>query len=156
MGVFKGRPWQLDDGTENAYMMAWGTVVEDAQVSIVNRKRVAFTIRTHRKVFQNCVVWGEGDASNIASSLEKDDVVLVFGIWGEREYTNKNGEKKLYNDLKCEVIISMPLLNYILALFSSPAISELLDGDTSDKFESQDDDDFTQITAEDIAGLPFR
>lgn len=156
MGMFRGAKWATDDGKEYSYMIAWGSLVKDTDVQMYNKKKTSFTIKTHRGVFQNCVIWGESVAANIAAALEKGDEVLVLGVWGESEFTNKKGETKKYNDLRVDIILPMSLLQFLTQLYGSKGVAEAIQNaqPEADALESAEDE-FMQVP-DDMDELPFR
>lgn len=125
---------KLEDGSR--YMIVYGPVTRDARNTVTPQKAIPkseFGISYDRKKFMNVLALGDAPVTRMASALEKGDVVLVAGLWTEKEYTNKDGEKKVYSELRAEIIIPQPSV-------AMPDTSAGASG-APDVFESAEDDE---------------
>lgn len=151
-GIFKGRAWMDSDQVEHAFMMVWGELSRDPQIKCVNKPKVEFGLKYHRKMFVNCVAWGETDTSTVMAALERGDTVLCIGQWEKREYTNKKGEKKDWSELTCEIIIPMSLIRHTLRLYSSTFLKRMINSEDRipDPMESAHDHRYSYPSKPDI------
>lgn len=96
-------------------VIVWGTVSRDANLTFTKSKeipKVQFGISYDKKTFMNCVALDDKPATRVAADLQKGDAVLCVGVWSSREYTDKNGEKKTWAELVCDLVIKQPDVFY--------------------------------------------
>jgi len=103
---------KLPDGSR--YMIVYGTVTRGARNTVTSQKAIPkseFGLSYDRKQFMNVLSLGDSPVTQIASMMEKGDVVMVAGLWTEKEYTSKSGEQKKYSELRAEIVIPQPRLS---------------------------------------------
>lgn len=151
-GIFmKGREFyaENDDGKKYCFCILAGHLVEDPKVEFFNNKKVSFTVKFYSKAYRNVVLWGESQASTIAETLEKGDVVFVCGTMTTSSYVIRRGEHKgetrEWQDINAQIVIPMTAIEFILQMFASKEIQNILKKESvmkkSDVIESADDYD---------------
>lgn len=165
-GFFCGKPLPLRKGEDAAkvthqYAIVWGCAIKDAESVMRKKRTVSFyikydeeytknpgdrdesgrTIRAKRGKFMKCTVTGKDLIANVMAAVERGDIVICFGRLTTHKYrTKKEPDKdKLIYWLTADVVIPMAALGYVMELFASPSIQQLLDTDRNadmDAFES--------------------
>ena len=93
------------DGSQ--YMTCTGSVSRDAKVGEIPKNhvpKVEFGMGYDRKQFMNVCVVGDNAATKSSACLEKGDAVHVVGTWSKRPYTTRNGEEKIWSELRAEEV----------------------------------------------------
>lgn len=98
-------------------MVIWGKVTRDAKLEYTKgsdaappKPKVTFGVaygdkgaETDKK-FMNCISIGECYQTDLAQRVHAGDYVLIAGRWSSKEYTNKDGEQRTWNELRIEHI----------------------------------------------------
>lgn len=93
------------DGSQ--YMTCTGSVSRDAKVGEIPKNhipKVEFGMGYDRKQFMNVCAVGDNAATKSSACLEKGDAVHVVGTWSQRPYTTRNGEEKIWSELRAEEV----------------------------------------------------
>ena len=68
------------------------------------------------KMFMNVLAMGDRAATRLAACLEKGDDVIAVGTWRQRPYTTKDGEKKVWSELRADHVIPLGALEALLEI----------------------------------------
>ena len=98
-------------------MVIWGKVTRDAKLEYTKgsetappKPKVTFGVAygdkgaENDKKFMNCISIGECYQTDLAQRVRAGDYVLIAGRWSSKEYTNKDGEQRTWNELRIEHI----------------------------------------------------
>lgn len=91
---------ERDDGSRDCFVS--GVVTKEAKLDITPNKglpKVTFSVNAGNKRFINCLALGNSPVTQLASCLEKKDSVFVAGVYKERQYTNRNGEERVWGEV---------------------------------------------------------
>ena len=66
------------------------------------------------KQFMNVCAVGDNAATKLSACLEKGDAVCVVGTWRQRPYTTKDGEAKVWSELRADLVIPLGALETLL------------------------------------------
>lgn len=105
------------DGSQ--YMICTGSVSRDARTSETPQKhtpKVEFGVAYDSKMFMNVLAMGDRAATRLAACLEKGDDVIAVGTWRQRPYTTKDGEKKVWSELRADHVIPLGALEALLEI----------------------------------------
>lgn len=105
------------DGSQ--YMICTGSVSRDARTGETPQKhtpKVEFGVAYDSKMFMNVLAMGDRAATRLAACLEKGDDVLAVGTWRQRPYTTKDGEKKVWSELRADHVIPLDALEALLEI----------------------------------------
>lgn len=105
------------DGSQ--YMICTGSVSRDARTSETLQKhtpKVEFGVAYDSKMFMNVLAMGDRAATRLAACLEKGDDVIAVGTWRQRPYTTKDGEKKVWSELRADHVIPLGALEALLEI----------------------------------------
>ena len=103
------------DGSQ--YMICTGSVSRDAKVGEIPKNhipKVEFGMGYDSKQFMNVCAVGDNAATKIAACLEKGDAVAVVGMWRQRPYTTRDGEEKVWSELRADHVIPLGALETLL------------------------------------------
>lgn len=103
------------DGSQ--YMICTGSVSRDAKVGEIPKNhipKVEFGVGYDSKQFMNVCAVGENTATKLAACLEKGDAVAVVGTWRQRPYTTRDGEAKVWSELRADLVLPMGALETLL------------------------------------------
>lgn len=103
------------DGSQ--YMICTGSVSRDAKVGEIPKNhipKVEFGVGYDSKQFMNVCAVGDNAATKISACLEKGDTVAVVGTWRQRPYTTKDGEAKVWSELRADHVIPLGVLETLL------------------------------------------
>ena len=67
-------------------------------------------------MFMNVLAMGDRAATRLAACLEKGDDVLAVGTWRQRPYTTKDGEKKVWSELRADHVLPLGALEALLEI----------------------------------------
>lgn len=160
-GLFRGHKFRAENDSDTAiysFAVVWGQLIADPEVKMYNKKKTTFTVKYHNKNYLNIVMWGDSPAANIASTLEKGDMIVCFGTITEKEYLvqkgEHRGEKKIWTDLNAQIVIPMSALEFTLSMFGNDGIAKLMQESEaaikSDVMESSGDyDDYEDVSIPD-------
>lgn len=91
------------DGTINTVVT--GKVTREPEVkSSAKGDKVKFSVAYGKKKYMQVEAWSDSDVGNIASCLEKGDIVCASGEYKEWEYNNK-----VYSAITADAIFSMQM-----------------------------------------------
>lgn len=93
------------DGSQ--YMICTGSVSRDAKVGEIPKNHVPevkFGMGYDRKQFMNVCAVGDNAVTKSSACLEKGDAVYVVGTWSQRPYTTRDGENKIWSELRAEEV----------------------------------------------------
>lgn len=96
-------------------VVIWGTVSKDAQLTFTKQQeipKVTFGVSYDKKTYMNCITLKDTPTARVAADLRKGDMVLCAGVWTSREYQGRDGQKKTWAELLCDVIIRQPDVFY--------------------------------------------
>ena len=105
------------DGSQ--YMICTGSVSRDARTGETPQKhtpKAEFGMAYDSKMFMNVLAMGDRAATRLAACLEKGDDVLAVGTWRQRPYTTKDGEKKVWSELRADHVIPLGALEALLEI----------------------------------------
>lgn len=105
------------DGSQ--YMICTGSVSRDTRTSETPQKhtpKAEFGMAYDSKMFMNVLAMGDRAATRLAACLEKGDDVAVVGTWRQRPYTTKDGEKKVWSELRADHVIPLGALEALLEI----------------------------------------
>lgn len=105
------------DGSQ--YMICTGSVSRDARTGETPQKhtpKAEFGMAYDSKVFMNVLAMGDRAATRLAACLEKGDDVAVVGTWRQRPYTTKDGEKKVWSELRADHVLPIGALEALLEI----------------------------------------
>lgn len=104
MGAISGKY----DGT-GCPTVIWGKVAGEPKSSTTSggKAKVNFSVivrntkesEDKNKNFVNVTCYGDSFFTHVANSLEKGDIVAVFGEYTERKYTGKDGTEKQWSEV---------------------------------------------------------
>ena len=103
------------DGSQ--YMICTGSVSRDAKVGEIPKNhipKVEFGMGYDSKQFMNVCAVGDNAATKLAACLEKGDAVAVVGTWRQRPYTTRDGEAKVWGELRADHVIPLGALETLL------------------------------------------
>ena len=103
------------DGSQ--YLICTGSVSRDAKVGEIPKNhipKVEFGMGYDSKQFMNVCAVGDNAATKLSACLEKGDAVCVVGTWRQRPYTTKDGEEKVWSELRAEMVIPLGALETLL------------------------------------------
>lgn len=103
------------DGSQ--YMICTGSVSRDAKVGEIPKNhipKVEFGVGYDSKQFMNVCAVGDNAATKLSACLEKGDAVCVVGTWRQRPYTTKDGEAKVWSELRADHVIPLGALETLL------------------------------------------
>lgn len=103
------------DGSQ--YMICTGSVSRDAKVGEIPKNhipKVEFGVGYDSKQFMNVCAVGDNAATKISACLEKGDTVAVVGTWRQRPYTTRDGEAKVWSELRADHVIPLGALEALL------------------------------------------
>lgn len=103
------------DGSQ--YMICTGSVSRDAKVGEIPKNhipKVEFGVGYDSKQFMNVCAVGDNAATKLAACLEKGDAVAVVGTWRQRPYTTRDGEEKVWSELRADHVIPLGALETLL------------------------------------------
>lgn len=101
------------------YMICTGSVSRDARTSETPQKhtpKAEFGVAYDSKMFMNVLAMGDRAATRLAACLEKGDDVIAVGTWRQRPYTTKDGEKKVWSELRADHVIPLGALEALLEI----------------------------------------
>lgn len=101
------------------YMICTGSVSRDAHTSETPQKhtpKAEFGVAYDSKMFMNVLAMGDRAATRLAACLEKGDDVIAVGTWRQRPYTTKDGEKKVWSELRADHVIPLGALEALLEI----------------------------------------
>lgn len=101
------------------YMICTGSVSRDARTSDTPQKhtpKAEFGVAYDSKMFMNVLAMGDRAATRLAACLEKGDDVIAVGTWRQRPYTTKDGEKKVWSELRADHVIPLGALEALLEI----------------------------------------
>lgn len=174
-GMFLSKAFTAEEDDSKRYQFAvcWGKLIKDTEVAMYNKKKTSFCIKWHNKSFQNVTCWGDSTVADIASGLEKGDMVAVFGTMVISKYVLRKGEhageERESRDIIPQVIIPLALVHSLMN--AMPHIDLLnkytekllnnagIDYKETDAMESSADDfeggdnDFMQVPDDEIDSL---
>lgn len=118
MGIWVSK--ENDDHTR--YMRVWGRLSREPHVGQTQKgePKVQFGMAYAKSEFMNIIAVGNNDTTKIACALEKGDVVTIEGTWSQRKYTTKEGEEKVWSELRADTILPQSLLAAVLDILSTP------------------------------------
>ena len=105
------------DGSQ--YMICTGSVSRDAKVGEIPKNhipKVEFGMGYDSKQFMNVCAVGDNAATKISACLEKGDPVCVVGTWRQRSYTTRDGEAKVWSELRADHVIPLGALEALLEI----------------------------------------
>lgn len=105
------------DGSQ--YMICTGSVSRDAKVGEIPKNhipKVEFGMGYDSKQFMNVCAVGDNAATKLAACLEKGDAVAVVGTWRQRPYTTRDGEAKVWSELRADHVIPLEALETLLQI----------------------------------------
>lgn len=174
-GMFLSKAFttQEDDGKRYQFAVCWGKLIKDTEIAMYNKKKTFFCIKWHNNSFQNVTCWGDSAVADIASSLEKGDMVAVFGTMIISKYIVRKGEhageEKESRDIVPNLIIPLALVSNLVGEMNhinllSTHIEKIMAGagveysDTDEMESSGDyfeanDDEFMKVPDDDIDSL---
>ena len=145
-GFFRGAPWAAEnsDKVRYAYAFVWGVVSSAPKINTKTRKpctQVVIRYKSGSRLV--CRHWGNDSVTFAMQQLEKGEPVVVFGIYENVDYVNKNGVQKKSYYLHADFVASQRTLSFVSELMRSPSMEQLLKMDSrfSDKLESVEDDE---------------
>ena len=103
------------DGSQ--YMICTGSVSRDPRIGAIpknNLPKVEFGMGYDSKQFMNVCAVGENAATKLSACLEKGDAVCVVGTWRQRPYTTRDGEGKVWSELRADHVIPLGALETLL------------------------------------------
>ena len=103
------------DGSQ--YMICTGSVSRDPRIGETPKNgtpKVEYGIGYDSKQFMNVCAVGDNAATRLSACLEKGDAVCVVGTWRQRPYTTKDGEEKVWSELRADLVLPMGALETLL------------------------------------------
>ena len=103
------------DGSQ--YMICTGSVSRDPRIGAIpknNLPKVEFGMGYDSKQFMNLCAVGDNAATKLSACLEKGDAVCVVGTWRQKPYTTKDGEAKVWSELRADHVIPLGALETLL------------------------------------------
>lgn len=141
-GFFKGRSFRADNDppdVERAFAILWGRVVGDVDDNTTTTRSVHFVVKYHsHKSYMRCEAHGDNEATFVMGALEKGDMVLCLGeYWqhpkreGKRKKSRgpdtQTGAREMVYGMRCDVVVPMEAIVFILRLMAAKNIQQLLD-----------------------------
>lgn len=87
-------------------MLVWGKVTRDAKFEYTKgslpKPKVTFGIAYEDKRFMNVISVGDCRQTEIAQRVRKGDWVLIAGHWASKAYKNRDGEDKMWDELRID------------------------------------------------------
>lgn len=130
MGIMVGKA--AEDGSRPMHL--WGKLSREVKVgeTAKGEPKVQFGVCYSRGEFMNILAVGNDETTRVACALEKGDVVSIDGVWSQRKYRTRDGEEKVWSELRADTIFSQSLLAAVLDILSAPrraAASEAHEGE---------------------------
>lgn len=103
------------DGSQ--YMICTGSVSRDPRIGAIPKNslpKVEFGMGYDSKQFMNVCAVGDNAATKLSACLEKGDAVCVVGTWRQRPYTTKDGEEKVWSELRADLVLPLDALETLL------------------------------------------
>ena len=118
MGIWVSK----ENSDHTRYMRVWGKLSREPHIGQTQKgePKVQFGMTYAKNEFMNILAVGSNDTTKIACALEKGDVVSIDGTWSQRKYTTREGEEKVWSELRADVITPQSLLAAVLDLLASP------------------------------------
>ena len=103
-------------------MHLWGKLSREVKVgeTAKGEPKVQFGVCYSRGEFMNILAVGNDETTRVACALEKGDVVSIDGVWSQRKYRTRDGEEKIWSELRADTISSQSLLAAVLDILSAP------------------------------------
>lgn len=104
------------ESKDGRYKVVCGVLPRDAEYQTVGAKATPlckFSVKadenteTQSVTWQNCIVWFE--KASYAALFKKGDTVVAFGKVETHEYTKRDGDKGVSNELNVEFCMKMPI-----------------------------------------------
>lgn len=174
-GMFLSKAFTAEEDDSKRYQFAvcWGKLIKDTETAMYNKKKTSFCIKWHNKSFQNVTCWGDSTVADIASGLEKGDMVAVFGTMVISKYVLRKGEhageERESRDIIPNIIVPLALVSDLMGSMHhidllSQNVEKILanvgvDYSDTDEMESSadefegGDDDFMQIPDDEVDSL---
>lgn len=121
MGIMVGKA--ASDGSRPMHL--WGKLSREVKVgeTAKGEPKVQFGVCYSRGEFMNILAVGNDETTRVACALEKGDVVSIDGVWSQRKYRTRDGEEKIWSELRADTISSQSLLAAVLDILSAPRTS---------------------------------
>lgn len=118
MGIMVGKA--TSDGSRPMHI--WGKLSREVKVGETSKgePKVQFGVCYSRGEFMNILAVGNDETTRVACALEKGDVVSIDGVWSQRKYRTRDGEEKIWSELRADTISSQSLLAAVLDILSAP------------------------------------
>lgn len=118
MGIMVGKA--ASDGSRPMHL--WGKLSREVKVgeTAKGEPKVQFGVCYSRGEFMNILAVGNDETTRVACALEKGDVVSIDGVWSQRKYRTRDGEEKIWSELRADTISSQSLLAAVLDMLSVP------------------------------------
>ena len=118
MGIMVGKA--ASDGSRPMHL--WGKLSREVKVGETSKgePKVQFGVCYSRGEFMNILAVGNDETTRVACALEKGDVVSIDGVWSQRKYRTRDGEEKIWSELRADTISSQSLLAAVLDILSAP------------------------------------
>lgn len=118
MGIMVGKA--ASDGSRPMHL--WGKLSREVKVgeTAKGEPKVQFGVCYSRGEFMNILAVGNDETTRVACALEKGDVVSIDGVWSQRKYRTRDGEEKIWSELRADTISSQSLLAAVLGMLSAP------------------------------------
>ena len=103
------------DGSQ--YMICTGSVSRDAKVGEIPKNHIPkleFGAGYDSKQLMNVCAVCDNAATQHAACFEKGHAVAVVGTWRQRPYTTKDGEAKVWSELRADHVIPLGALETLL------------------------------------------
>lgn len=116
MGIMVGKA--ASDGSRPMHL--WGKLSREVKVGETSKgePKVQFGVCYSRGEFMNILAVGNDETTRVACALEKGDVVSIDGVWSQRKYRTRDGEEKIWSELRADTISSQSLLAAVLGLLA--------------------------------------
>ena len=117
MGIMVGKA--AEDGSRPMHL--WGKLSREPKVgeTAKGEPKVQFGVCYLRGEFMNILAVGNDETTRIACALEKGDVVSIDGVWSQRKYRTREGEEKVWSELRADTIFSQSLLASVLGILAA-------------------------------------
>ena len=146
MGIMVGKA--ASDGSRPMHL--WGKLSREVKVgeTAKGEPKVQFGVCYSRGEFMNILAVGNDETTRVACALEKGDVVSIDGVWSQRKYRTRDGEEKIWSELRADTISSQSLLAAVLGLLAAeseklrapePAKPMEHSGSQAESLDSQED-----------------
>lgn len=118
MGIMVGKA--ASDGSRPMHL--WGKLSREVKIgeTAKGEPKVQFGVCYSRGEFMNILAVGNDETTRVACALEKGDVVSIDGVWSQRKYRTRDGEEKIWSELRADTISSQSLLAAVLDILSAP------------------------------------